>query len=180
MKLRAYLRSERWRRDIDPEDQDRYEPTREQIEQLGTLDAVGNIENIPRARPGEWSSDLRMISKRARRRARPSKLSEVDYSYTEQELDELFGLLPYEEQGVEDLDAEMDVTEQLTEESRVEEALWDGEKTEGVWRHVSGTLKGESVASVAQWAFARGRAWEQRVMDPRCIEVVKKVLNVEQ
>ncbi|KAF9700656.1 hypothetical protein EKO04_002022 [Ascochyta lentis] len=180
LKLQNYLKSDRWQRD-DVQDQDAREPTRGQIEQLGVLDAVGGIQTIPRARPGRWDSDVRMISKRARRRARPSRLREVECNYTEEELDGLFGLLPGEVQdGEMDLDAEMDVVEQLTEEGRVEEALWDGEKVEGVWRYVRDSGDGDEVAIVARWASACSVAWKWRVMDPHCIDVVKRVRGVKQ
>lgn len=121
-----------------------------------------------------------MLSQREQRRADASKLNEVEYNHTDAEMDEMFGILPGEEQDTPDLGAEMDVLKQYTLEGRVEDALWEGEESAGVWRYVreSVNVNGEGLSSVMRWAFAQGRAWERRIMDPECVEVVKKVLGL--
>ena len=123
---------------------------------------------------------MRMASRRARRCARKSGLSAVEINYAERELDEEFGVLPGEERDEEDLGAEMDVLAGLTQDGRTEEGLWDGRRAEGVWRSVIDVNMGsEDSHAVARWVVARGRAPELRVMDPYCVEVVRRVLDLK-
>lgn len=123
----------------------------------------------------------RMELIKKRRRAGPSKMDDVEYNYTEQELDDLFGVLPGEVQDDErDWEAEEEVVQRLTEEGRVEEGLWDGDEAEGIWKEVRpGGVDIEVVGTVARWAFAHDRAWERRVMDPHCVSVVEKVMGLK-
>lgn len=89
-------------------------------------------------------------------------------------------MLPGEERDEEeDLNAEVVVVEWLTEVGRVEEGLWDGERTESVWRSlVGGGVSGEDLYAIARWAHVHVTACEWRVMDPYCVELVRKIWSV--
>ena len=121
-----------------------------------------------------------MISRQARKKARPSSLREVERNWSEEELDEEYSVLPGEIWRDEaDLDAEVDVMNGLTEDGRIEEALWEGVRVEGVWRMIKEGTGGDEVGTVTKWAIMDVRARERRVMAPRCVDVVRKVLMLK-
>lgn len=61
IRLRQYLASDRWHRDVNLGDL--REPTQAQINQLGIPNAEGHLRAISLPRPGTWDSEQRMASK---------------------------------------------------------------------------------------------------------------------
>ena len=180
VQLRRYITSERSHDEYDA--LDLRTPTRWLIEQLGTRD--GDIEVLPRPPHATWDSDLRMTSRRARRRARPSRLREVAVNHSEPELDAQFGVLPGEMwagDDDEDWEAEEDVVRSLTVDGNVFEAVMDGERAEWVWRrvidsNVSGCVGGVD-GDVVHWRRREQKRWMWRVMDPSCIRMIWRVIG---
>lgn len=72
-----------------------------------------------------------MASRRARRRVRLSDLRDIMVNYTEEELDDEFGMLPGELWGGE---TDEEVLSCRTADRNVFEAVMNGELMEGVWR----------------------------------------------
>jgi hypothetical protein len=178
IKLLRYITSERSHDEYD--NLDLRMPTHWLIEQLGTRD--GDIDNLPRPPRATWDSDIRMISRRARRRARPSGLREVAVNYTEAELDGEFGVLPGETWAGDDeehWEAEEDVVRGLTVDGNVFEAVMDGESAEGVWRrvvnsNVSGRVGGAD-ETVVRWIRTEQKRTMRRVMGPSCVRIVRRM-----
>lgn len=122
-----------------------------------------------------------MYRKKLRKRAERSALSEVMINHPEEVLDEEFGVLPGEIWGAEveeDWQADEDVVRGLTEDGRMLEAMFDGERMEGGWRDVvKSNLTSEDTQVVARWTIESAWAWKRRAMDPLCVEVVGRLLK---
>ncbi|KAJ8117373.1 hypothetical protein OPT61_g1416 [Boeremia exigua] len=174
--LYGYLTSDRWRT------HSRREPTEAQIEQLGTLSSSGEILARPRVMPGTWQSESRMKRKRNKSKP-PSGLRNLEQNYSEEELDEEFGVLPGETWGGEqesDDEAELDVLDGLSEDRRCEDAAREGRRVEGLWRKtVCGRLDGEVSDVVMQRALEMDGLSERMVMDPHCVEVRLRLMAIK-
>ena len=109
------------------------------------------------------------MHRKAHPRRYPTRLSQVDKMWSEEELDEEFGLLGGEERGGGEvgLQAELDVDEYFTGVGRCVEDMLDGYCVGGVWRG----LKEVERMRVEWW----DRGFEGTVMDARCVEIVRDV-----
>jgi len=172
--------TERWRAD-DPHDE-LPEATGAKIAQLGVLACDGRILERPSVRPGTWRSEVRMRRFRRREGSGQSKMGDVWTNLGEVEADRVFGVLPGEEWnewGVVNEDAEKRVAERFGEERRCEGAIWDGERLGGVWRDMVCDQSESGLEEIVAWVCEERKRWEGRVMDPRCVGVVKGVMNVD-
>ncbi|KAH6642319.1 hypothetical protein C7974DRAFT_408885 [Boeremia exigua] len=174
LKLQRYLTSHDWRAE-----KLRRLPTDAQLRSLGVLDAEGAVLARPRESPGTWRSEARMREKRKLRGR--SRLTEVCVNLSERGLDEEYGVLPGEEwvgEGEVSEETKMKLIVGCLEDEGCKEALMAGQRAEGVWRNVVGGGGGDN-ESVVRWVCEEREMEERRVMDPCCMEVVRKVMNGE-
>lgn len=114
------------------------------------------------------------MRRRLRPRTFPSPLDEMERNWSEEELDEEFGLLPGEEREEEnDWWTQWEVDEWLVGEGRCLEAWENGQYAEGVWRKLE--EKGDDTNSMRRWMMAVERVRKGVVMDGKCVEIVRWV-----
>lgn len=120
------------------------------------------------------------------KRKKPRRLNglrEVQWNYHEEDLDQQFSVLPGETWVGEvncDLEAETEVRERFLGDEKCEEAAREGQRLEGLWRHVVCDRRDAEVDDrVVRWTLDEVRMKNWRVMSPHCVEIVRQVMSVK-